>query len=144
MKPDLERAVGLALGAQAEYLMMASEAEDKQAKQVFDSMAEDVDRHVKVLRSRQEYLQKWGPQLQQQQLGAQQGGQAQMAQGGMQQQQGMMAQQPMQQGMMTQQPMQQGMMAQQPMQQQMAQGGAQAGEPAGSSGAGATASGSKG
>jgi hypothetical protein len=115
MKPDLERAVGLALGAQAEYLMMASEAEDKQAKQVFDAMAEDLDRHVKVLRSRQEYLQKWGPQLQKQQAMAQQAATGQ-----------------------------QGATAQQPMQQQMAQGGAQGGTAVGTSGAGGTGSGGKG
>lgn len=86
MKADIERAVGLALGAQAEYLLMASEAEDKQVKQVFDDMAADCDRHVKVLRSRQEYLQKWGSQLQAQMAAQanQPGGQAQ----GQQQNQG--------------------------------------------------------
>jgi hypothetical protein len=66
MKPDLERALGLAHGLQAEYLLMAATAEEKQVKQIFESMAEDVDRHIKVLRSRQDYIQKWGDQLQQQ------------------------------------------------------------------------------
>lgn len=65
MKPDMERALGLAHGVQSEYLLMASTAEEKQVKQVFESMAEDVDRHIKVLRSRQDYLAKWGDQLQQ-------------------------------------------------------------------------------
>lgn len=65
MKPDLERALGLAHGVQAEYLLMASTAEEKQVKQVFEAMAEDVDRHIKVLRSRQDYMAKWGDQLQQ-------------------------------------------------------------------------------
>lgn len=65
MKPDLERALGLAHGVQAEYHLMASSAEEKQVKQVFESMADDLDRHIKVLKSRQEYMQKWGDQLQQ-------------------------------------------------------------------------------
>lgn len=65
MKPDLERALGLAHGVQAEYLLMAATAEEKQVKQVFEAMAEDVDRHIKVLRSRQDYMEKWGDQLQQ-------------------------------------------------------------------------------
>lgn len=65
MKPDLERALGMAHGVQAEYLLMAATAEEKQVKQVFEAMAADVDRHIKVLRSRQDYMQKWGDQLQQ-------------------------------------------------------------------------------
>lgn len=94
MKPDMERALGLAHGVQAEYLLMASTAEEKQVKQVFEAMAEDVDRHIKVLRSRQDYIAKWGDQLAQaaqdqsspsgdeKNAGAQKGGGVQSSSGG--------------------------------------------------------------
>lgn len=55
---DLERAIAMAEAARGNYLLFASDSEDEKAQQVFTDMAEDMKRHVMILESRQEYLEK--------------------------------------------------------------------------------------
>lgn len=56
VKGDLERAIAMAEASKGNYLLFATESEDQKAKQVFDDMAQDMDRHVKILESRKDYL----------------------------------------------------------------------------------------
>lgn len=57
---DLERAIAVAESAKGNYLLFAVDSEDEKATQVFKDMAEDMERHVKILESRRDYLQKNG------------------------------------------------------------------------------------
>jgi uncharacterized membrane protein len=53
---DLERAIAMATAAKGNYLLFATESEDQKATEVFQQMAEDMDRHVTILESRLDYL----------------------------------------------------------------------------------------
>lgn len=57
VKGDLERSIAMAEAAKGSYLLFATESEDKTATKVFKDMADDMERHVKILKSRVEYLQ---------------------------------------------------------------------------------------
>lgn len=46
----------MAEASKGSYLLYAVESEDQKAKQVFQDMATDMDRHVKILQSRMDYL----------------------------------------------------------------------------------------
>jgi rubrerythrin len=54
---DLERAIAMAEASKGSYLLFATDSEDDKAKQVFQDMAEDMERHVTILKSRQDYLE---------------------------------------------------------------------------------------
>lgn len=56
VRQDLEHSIAVAEAARGSYLLFATESEDQKAKQVFGDMAEDMQRHVKILESRRDYL----------------------------------------------------------------------------------------
>lgn len=58
---NLERAIALAEAAKGNYLLFATESEDDKAQKAFKDMAEDMDRHVQILESRRDYLEKHNP-----------------------------------------------------------------------------------
>lgn len=53
---EMERAIAMAEASRGNYLLFAADSEDGQAQQVFRQMAEDMQRHVRILESRKEYL----------------------------------------------------------------------------------------
>ncbi len=46
----------MAEASKGSYLLFATESEDQKASDVFKDMAEDMERHVKILESRRDYL----------------------------------------------------------------------------------------
>jgi rubrerythrin len=58
---DLDRAIAMAEASKGNYLLFAVDSEDETARQVFQDMADDMERHVGILRSRQEYLEQYNP-----------------------------------------------------------------------------------
>lgn len=60
VRNDLERAIAVAESAKGNYLLFAVDSEDDKATQVFKDMAEDMERHVKILESRRDYLDNQG------------------------------------------------------------------------------------
>lgn len=58
---DIERALAMAEAAKGNYLLFAIDSEDDKAEQVFKEMAEDMERHVKILESRLDYLSQHNP-----------------------------------------------------------------------------------
>ncbi|HEY8347323.1 MAG TPA: DUF1657 domain-containing protein [Symbiobacteriaceae bacterium] len=58
---DLERAIAMAEAIRGNYLLFAIETKEEKAKKVFKEMAEDMKRHVLILESRKEYLEKHNP-----------------------------------------------------------------------------------
>lgn len=66
---DLERAIAMAEVMKGSYLLFSTDSEDERAKQVFKQMAEDMERHVMILKSRLQYLAQYNL------LNRQQGGQ---------------------------------------------------------------------
>lgn len=54
---DLDRAIAMAEASKGSYMLFATESEDEKAKQVFQDMAQDMERHVTILKSRQDYLE---------------------------------------------------------------------------------------
>lgn len=59
VRNDLERAIAMANASKGSYMLFATESEDDKAKQVFQDMAEDMDRHVQILESRRDYLDQY-------------------------------------------------------------------------------------
>lgn len=59
VRADLERSIAIAESAQGTYLLFAVDSEDDRAKQVFQDMAEDMQRHVQILQSRIDYLNQY-------------------------------------------------------------------------------------
>lgn len=59
VRSELERAIAIAEASKGNYLLFAANSEDDKAKQVFKDMAEDMERHVKILESRQDFLNKY-------------------------------------------------------------------------------------
>ena len=56
VRSDLDRAIAMAEAAKGNYLLFASDSQDEMAQEVFTDMAEDMERHAMILRSRIEYL----------------------------------------------------------------------------------------
>lgn len=54
---NLERALAMAEASKGSYLLFATDSEDDKAKQVFQDMASDMERHSKILQSRIDYLE---------------------------------------------------------------------------------------
>jgi len=67
VQQDVQKAVASAEAAQGSYLMFASSTQDQSAKQMFQSMASDMQRHIDQLKGRGEYLAQSNPLNQQQQ-----------------------------------------------------------------------------
>ncbi len=53
---DLERAAAYCEAIKGSYALMAHSTEEKEAKQVFNSMKTDMENHIKFLNNRMEYL----------------------------------------------------------------------------------------
>ncbi|HYG57321.1 MAG TPA: DUF1657 domain-containing protein [Symbiobacteriaceae bacterium] len=60
VRSDLERSIAMAEANKGSYLLFATESEDEKAKTVFQDMAEDMERHVQILKSRVDYLDQNG------------------------------------------------------------------------------------
>lgn len=58
---DLEKAIAMAESIRGSYLIFAAETEEEKARKVFKEMAEDMKRHIMILESRKEYLEKHNP-----------------------------------------------------------------------------------
>ncbi|HWI53628.1 MAG TPA: DUF1657 domain-containing protein [Symbiobacteriaceae bacterium] len=54
---NLERALAMVEASKGNYLLFATDSEDDKAKQVFQDMASDMERHAKILQSRIDYLE---------------------------------------------------------------------------------------
>jgi len=59
VRGDLEKAIAMAEASKGSYLLFATDSEDEKAKGVFQDMAEDMERHVTILKSRQQYLDQY-------------------------------------------------------------------------------------
>lgn len=57
VKSDLQKAIAAAESAKGTYAMFAQSTEDQTAKQMFQSMSQDMDRHLAQLNSRLSYTQ---------------------------------------------------------------------------------------
>lgn len=56
VRQDLERSIAMAEASKGNYMLFATESDDQKAKQVFGDMANDMERHVTILKSRVDYL----------------------------------------------------------------------------------------
>lgn len=56
VQSDLQKAIASCEAAQGSYCMMAQSTEDQQAKQMFNGMKSDIDKHLQYLNSRLDYL----------------------------------------------------------------------------------------
>lgn len=56
VQSDLRKAIASAQAAKGTYLMNAESTEDQSAKEKYQEMASDIDRHLEYLTSRLEYL----------------------------------------------------------------------------------------
>lgn len=56
IQSDFERVIAYCEVTKGSYALMAQSTEDKQAKDTFNSMKSDVDKHIKFLNDRLEYL----------------------------------------------------------------------------------------
>lgn len=54
---EIERAKAIAEAARGNYLLFSEQTEEKKARAVYREMAEDMERHTRILESRLEYLQ---------------------------------------------------------------------------------------
>ncbi|MCG0237796.1 MAG: DUF1657 domain-containing protein [Firmicutes bacterium] len=76
VQQDLQKAIATAKAQMGTYAVFAASTQDPAARAMFDGMAQDMDRHVKVLESRLQYLNQ-NNQLNQQQQQQQQRQEAQ-------------------------------------------------------------------
>lgn len=53
---DLERALAMTHQAQGTYALWAADTEDENAREVYQGMARDMERHAAILESRLQYL----------------------------------------------------------------------------------------
>jgi rubrerythrin len=67
VQSDMQKAVAAAEAAQGGYLMFSNSTQDQSAKQMFNSMADDMQRHVDQLKGRLNYLNQSNQLNQQQQ-----------------------------------------------------------------------------
>jgi rubrerythrin len=58
---DLQKAIASAQTALGNYQMFAESTQDPAAKQMFQSMAQDMERHVNQLNARKDYLTNSNP-----------------------------------------------------------------------------------
>lgn len=56
VQSDLQKAIASCEAAKGGYSMMAQSTEDPQAKQMFNSMKSDIDKHLQFLNDRVDYL----------------------------------------------------------------------------------------
>lgn len=56
VQQDMQKAVAAAESAQGSYLMFANSTQDQNSKQMFQSMASDMQRHIEHLKGRLDYL----------------------------------------------------------------------------------------
>ncbi|AOY77119.1 DUF1657 domain-containing protein [Clostridium formicaceticum] len=56
VQSDLEKAMAYCEAIKGSYAMMAHSTEDQQAKQMFNSMKADLEKHMEFLSGRLEYL----------------------------------------------------------------------------------------
>lgn len=56
VQQDMQKAVASAEAAQGSYLTMANATQDQSAKQMFNSMADDMRKHIDQLNGRLGYL----------------------------------------------------------------------------------------
>lgn len=56
VESDLQKAIASAQSALGNYQMFAESTQDPAAKQMFQSMAQDMERHVNQLKARKDYL----------------------------------------------------------------------------------------
>ncbi len=61
VESDLQKAVASAQSALGSYQMFAESTQDPAAKQMFQSMAQDMERHVNQLNARMDYLSNSNP-----------------------------------------------------------------------------------
>lgn len=67
VQQDMQKAVAAAEAAQGSYLTFSNATQDQSAKQMFNSMADDMQRHIDQLKGRLNYLSQ-NNNLNQQQL----------------------------------------------------------------------------
>jgi rubrerythrin len=72
VQQDVQKAVAAAESAQGSYLMFSQGTQDQSAKQMFQTMADDMQRHIDQLNGRLTYLTQSNPLNQQQQQQQQQ------------------------------------------------------------------------
>ena len=56
VQQDMQKAVATAESAQGSYLTFATATQDQTAKQMFQSMAKDMQQHIDQLKGRLQYL----------------------------------------------------------------------------------------
>ena len=56
IESDLQKAIASAQSALGSYQMFAESTQDPAVKQMFQSMAQDMERHVNQLKARKDYL----------------------------------------------------------------------------------------
>ena len=56
IKSDIERAIAYCEASKGSYALMAESTEEKEAKDMFNSMKADVEKHIEFLNNRLEYL----------------------------------------------------------------------------------------
>lgn len=67
VQQDIQKAVAAAESAQGSYLTFSTATQDQGSKQMFQSMADDMQRHIEQLKGRLTYLTQSNPLNQQQQ-----------------------------------------------------------------------------
>ena len=61
VQSDLQKAIASCESAKGSYSLMAESTEDTQAKQMFNQMSSEVDRHLEYLNDRLNYLNENNP-----------------------------------------------------------------------------------
>lgn len=61
VRQDLDKQIAMAEASKGNYLLFAVDSEDEKARQVFQDMASDMERHVTILKSRADYLDQYNP-----------------------------------------------------------------------------------
>lgn len=56
VQSDMQKAIAAAESAQGSYLTMSNATQDQNAKDMFQGMAQDVERHINQLKGRLDYL----------------------------------------------------------------------------------------
>ncbi|MCC5911062.1 MAG: DUF1657 domain-containing protein [Clostridiaceae bacterium] len=56
VQSDLQKTIAYCEATKGTYALMAESTEDQQAKQTFNTMKADMDRHIEFLNNRLEYL----------------------------------------------------------------------------------------
>lgn len=67
IQSDLQKSVALAESLKGTYATFATSTQDKAAKQMFQEMQQDMQRHVDSLNARLSYIEKNNPMYQQKQ-----------------------------------------------------------------------------